>query len=201
MHVITLLLRRWVGADQESGVVNRMANILQMTFPNTFHKRKVFYLPQITLKLAFKGPINNKSGFVQIMAWHSGDKLLPELMIIMFTNQTLTHLPLDKMATIWPTMFSEKFFILVKISLKFVPKGPIDNISALVQIMAWRQCRPGLLMHIFSTRGRWVNQVSAGSSGLFFSQCVNIGASWNEPPHFAHLAAYHYYKQVWFALK
>ena len=28
-----------------------------------------------------------------------------------------------------------------KISLKFVPKGPIDNIPALVQIMAWR--RPG----------------------------------------------------------
>ena len=29
------------------------------------------------------------------------------------------------------------FFI--KISLKFVPKGPINNIPALVQIMAWRQ--------------------------------------------------------------
>ena len=25
------------------------------------------------------------------------------------------------------------------ISLKFVPKGPINNIPALVQIMAWRQ--------------------------------------------------------------
>ena len=29
----------------------------------------------------------------------------------------------------------------LKFSLKFVPKGPIDNISALVQKMAWR--RPG----------------------------------------------------------
>ena len=29
----------------------------------------------------------------------------------------------------------------IKISLKFVPKGPINNIPALVQIMAWR--RPG----------------------------------------------------------
>ena len=27
--------------------------------------------------------------------------------------------------------------ILIKISLKFVPKGPVDNILALVQIMAW----------------------------------------------------------------
>ena len=32
-------------------------------------------------------------------------------------------------------------WISIKISLKFVPKGPINNIPALVQIMAWR--RPG----------------------------------------------------------
>ena len=32
-------------------------------------------------------------------------------------------------------------WIRIKISLKFVPKCPIDNIPALVQIMAWR--RPG----------------------------------------------------------
>ena len=31
--------------------------------------------------------------------------------------------------------------ILINISLEFVPKGPINNIPALVQIMAWR--RPG----------------------------------------------------------
>ena len=29
----------------------------------------------------------------------------------------------------------------MKISFKFVPKGPISNILALVQIVAW--CRPG----------------------------------------------------------
>ena len=32
-----------------------------------------------------------------------------------------------------------KFCILIWISLKFVPKGPINNIQALVQIMAWRR--------------------------------------------------------------
>ena len=36
---------------------------------------------------------------------------------------------------------NENVWISIKISLKFVPKGPIDNIPALVQIMAWR--RPG----------------------------------------------------------
>ena len=52
--------------------------------------------------------------------------------------------------------------ISIKISLKFVPKGPINNIPALVQIMAWR--RPGdkplsetmmvnLLTHICFTLG------------------------------------------------
>ena len=34
---------------------------------------------------------------------------------------------------------NEKFCILIQISLKFVPKGPIDNSPALVQIMAWRR--------------------------------------------------------------
>ena len=34
---------------------------------------------------------------------------------------------------------NEKFYILSKISLKFVLKGPIDNKPALVQVMAWCQ--------------------------------------------------------------
>ena len=32
---------------------------------------------------------------------------------------------------------NENLSILIKISLKFVPQGPINNIPALVQIMAW----------------------------------------------------------------
>ena len=55
--------------------------------------------------------------------------------------------------------------ISIKISLKFVPKGPINNIPAMVQIMAWR--RPGdkplsepmvvsLLTHICVARPQWV---------------------------------------------
>ena len=36
---------------------------------------------------------------------------------------------------------NENVSISIKISLMFVPKGPINNIPALVQIMAWR--RPG----------------------------------------------------------
>ena len=38
-------------------------------------------------------------------------------------------------------LLNETPLISIKISLKFIPKGPINNIPALVQIMAWR--RPG----------------------------------------------------------
>ena len=34
---------------------------------------------------------------------------------------------------------NEKLCILIKISLKFVPKGQIDNKAALVQVMAWQR--------------------------------------------------------------
>ena len=53
-------------------------------------------------------------------------------------KHSLTHLPLDKMAAILADgilkciFFNENFRILIKISLKFVPKGPMDNKSALV---------------------------------------------------------------------
>ena len=36
---------------------------------------------------------------------------------------------------------NENVLILIKISLKFIPNGPVNNIPALIQIMAWR--RPG----------------------------------------------------------
>ena len=62
---------------------------------------------------------------------------------------------------------NEDIWISINISMKFVPKDPIDNIPILFQTMAWR--RPGdkplsepmvvsLLMHICVTRPQWVNK-------------------------------------------
>ena len=62
----------------------------------------------------------------------------------------------------------ENVRITIEISLKFVPKSPIDNILALFQIMAWR--RPGdkplsgammisILTHICVARPRWVKDI------------------------------------------
>ena len=51
----------------------------------------------------------------------------------------------DKMAAIFQTIFSDAFwlmkkrFVLITISLKFIPKGPIDNNPALVNIMTRRR--------------------------------------------------------------
>ena len=61
---------------------------------------------------------------------------------------------------------NQNIWISLKIPLKFVPRGPINNIPALVQIMAWR--RPGdkplsepmlvfVPTHICVTRPQWVN--------------------------------------------
>ena len=61
---------------------------------------------------------------------------------------------------------NEIILILIKISLTFVPRGRINNIPALVQIMAWRRSgdKPlsepvmdSLLTHICVTRPQWVN--------------------------------------------
>ena len=63
---------------------------------------------------------------------------------------------------------NENVRISIKISPKFVPKGPINNNPALVQIMAWRRSgdKPlsepimvSLLTHICITRPQWVNGV------------------------------------------
>ena len=60
---------------------------------------------------------------------------------------------------------NENVWIWIKISSQFVPRGPINNIPALIQIMAWR--RPGdkpfsepmvlsLVTHICASRPQWV---------------------------------------------
>ena len=74
---------------------------------------------------------------------------------------------------------NENVSIVIKISLKFVPNGQINNIPSLVQIMAWRQ--PGdkplseamlisLLTHICVTRPQWVKSIY---SNIKFQEPLN----------------------------
>ena len=73
---------------------------------------------------------------------------------------------------------NENVWIPIKTSLKFVPQGPINNIPALVQIMAWR--RPGdkplsgpmtvsLTTHICVTRPQWVKHKRDITEDMYLS--------------------------------
>ena len=82
------------------------------------------------------------------------------------------HFPDDIFKCIF---LNENVSISIRISLEFVPKGPINNIPSLVQIMVWR--RPGdkplsepmmvsLLTHICVTRPQWLKCTHWASSNM-----------------------------------
>ena len=90
-------------------------------------------------------------------------------------RQNGRHFPNDILKCIF---LNENVWISIKISLKFVLKGPITNIAALVQIMAWR--RPGdkplsepmmesFLTHICVTRPQWVKINNGSYNGWVWS--------------------------------
>ena len=83
--------------------------------------------------------------------------------------------------------FKENAWIYIEISLMVVPTGPINNVPALIQIVAWR--RPGdkplseqmlvsLSMYICVTWPQWVNETK-----IIFKRFQNkpINAIWNGP--------------------
>ena len=99
-------------------------------------------------------------------------------------RQNGCHLPDDIFKRIF---LNENVWISLKISLKFVPKVPINNVPALVLIMAW--CCPGdkplsepmmvsLLTLICVTRPQWVNgSWGHGWSGLVEPKRQDISIS------------------------
>ena len=100
------------------------------------------------------------------VCWCSGDfnPLRP--------RQNGRHFPDDIFKWIF---LNENVWISNKISLKFVPTGPINNIPALVQIMAWLRSgeKPlsepmtdSLLTHICVTRPQWVKSRSISRHGI-----------------------------------
>ena len=56
-------------------------------------------------------------------------------MVIIYTK----HIEAETHDIFKNIFLNENVWISIKISLKFVSKGPINNIPTLVQIMAWRQ--------------------------------------------------------------
>ena len=121
------------------------------TFKYIFLDENVIILAKISQKFVPKGPINNIPALVQIMAWRRpGAKPLYEpmmvrlrILICVTRPQWFNTSPPGQFggkiaAGIFKCIFiNENICNLIKISLKFVPKGSIDNKSALVQVMAW----------------------------------------------------------------
>ena len=119
---------------------------------------------------------DDKSTLVQVMAWcrqatsHYLSQCWPRPMSpygitrpqwvnTLKLRQSGCHFTDDILKCIF---FNEVVFISIKISLNFILKGPISNIPALVEILAWRQplSEPMmiiLLPHICVTRPQWVN--------------------------------------------
>ena len=78
----------------------------------------------------------------------------------------------------------ENVWIAIHISLRIVPKGSINNILALVQIMAWRRSgdKPlsepmmvRLPTHICVTRPRWVNKSITKHDNVIHICCTTYG--------------------------
>ena len=98
------------------------------------------------------------------------------------------HFPDDIFRCIF---LNENEWYSIKVSLKFVPKVPINSIPALLQIMAWRQPGSKLLsepmmvslpMHICVTRPQWVNQIGKHC----INDCRNINKMLDPKRHPTH---------------
>ena len=97
-------------------------------------------------------------------------------------RQNGRHFPDDIFKCIF---LNENIWISLKIPLKFVPRGPINNSPALVQIMAWR--RPGdkplsepmlvfVPTHICVTRPQWVNMAIKWDNWFFHHSIIKVYA-------------------------
>ena len=92
--------------------------------------------------------------------------------VLLAHTNGLTHWGrMRKMDDIFKCIFlNENVWILIKNSLKFVPKVRINKIPALVQIMAWRRPEPmvvSLPTHICVIRPQWVNNANIFVMTLF----------------------------------
>ena len=63
----------------------------------------------------------------------------------LFNSISVPHIQISCLIS---NFLNENVSIPIKISLKFVPEGPVNNIPALVQIMAWYQ--PGPVFYLLS---------------------------------------------------
>ena len=105
----------------------------------------------------------------------------------------------------------ENVWISLKMSLKFVPKVRINNIPALVLIMAWRRSDDeplswlsepmmvSLLTHIYVVRPQWVNSWSCFSEDKVCPKSMSFKSNGNQlvKPPCSYDKAWRGYKGDW----
>ena len=151
------------------------------TFPKCHHKE---VHPRLSCHLGNYNIAVMTKHMVSILL-HKGNTLRPRQNGRHFADDTFKRIFLN-----------ENVWISIEIPLKFVPKGPINNIPALVKIMAWR--RPGdkalsgpmmvrLPTHICVSRPQWVNWKWADVSSLKFWQiATKLQVTKNHPIYCSH---------------
>ena len=101
-------------------------------------------------------------------------------------RQNGRHFPDDIFTCIF---LNEHVWISNKISLKFFPKEPINNIPVLVQIMSWRRSvdKPlseplmvRLSMHICVTRPQWVKPQQNTISRFWYTLTLGCTVVWSK---------------------
>ena len=104
-----------------------------------------------------------KNAFEKVVFTMSSISTRPQWVNTLMPRQNGRHFADDIFKCIF---FKENVWIPIKISLKFIPNGPINNIPALVLIMTWRRScdKPisepmmvRLPTHICVARPQWVN--------------------------------------------
>ena len=104
--------------------------------------------------------------------------------------------------------FNENVWIGIKISLKFVPNGPINDILALVQIMAWRlrgdkplsePMMVSLPTHTCVTRPQWVKGlgIDLTEPNMLVSKVIYDNLKLVQVMAWCHQTRNHYLSQCW----
>ena len=119
-----------------------LCGILWFIYPNSWGPQ-LTWITWTSLFTFRERPLNLITHFSGSLFWHWVNlmDILCAIPCVLVLNtwrprQNGRHFPDDIFKWIF---FNENVWISINISLKFVPRGPINNIPTLVPVMAWRQ--------------------------------------------------------------
>ena len=139
----------WVNstvADDLAPCVARLSATMDLT-TQAKRVRKFLYYDELFQSRRCWETIEDTNVLLYYPEYTPHDKVNPSPSGAAYLCQLTQH-PLDKMAAILADDIFKSIFvkeydrIQIHISLKFVPKSPIDNKPALIQVMAWRRTDP-----------------------------------------------------------